>query len=329
MVDAGSLPLNVGYILLETIADADASTNAVRFLPDGRRMATGALDGCVRVYLTADWSLLATLRGHRKGVLAVEFLPTADNVLALCSDDLSIRIWQVDTGRCVRVLHRHTYHVTAIRFDSTGNVLVLGLADENITVWDVSHARPLKTLAAHLDPILLVALTPDNTIIVSASFDGLMRLFDAELGQCLKTLTYNSLSHGTATASTTDVVNFPILHVECSPNGRYILSSSLDGVIRLWNYMDNKVVKTYKFPGGPVSQQYCCGAKFVVSSAGSQLVVLGSDARGLLLWDVQSKRLVSVLPAAGAVLDVDDLDGGHLLACCSTEGRVYIYERNR
>ncbi|KAL7662468.1 Uncharacterized protein ABC855_g4715 [[Candida] zeylanoides] len=328
MVDAGSLPLNVGYTLLKTIADADASTNAVRFSPDGRRMATGASDGCVRVYSTADWSLLATLRGHRKGVSAVEFSPTAANVLASCSDDLSIRIWQVDAGRCVRVLHRHTYHITAIRFDSTGNVLVSGSADENITVWDVSHARPLKTLAAHSDPISSVALTPDNTIIVSASFDGLMRLFDAESGQCLKTLTYNSSSHGTATASTTDVVNFPISHVECSPNGRYILSSSLDGVIRLWNYMENKVVKTYKFPGEPICNQYCCGAKFVVGG-GSQLVVSGSDARGLLLWDVQSKRLVSVLPVAGAVLDVDDLDGGRLLACCSTEGRVYIYERNQ
>ena len=48
-----------------------------------------------------------------------------------------------------------------------------------------------------------------------------MRLFDLQTSQCLKTLTSTFGGHGTATASTNDVINFPIAKVELSPNGHF------------------------------------------------------------------------------------------------------------
>lgn len=143
-------------------------------------------------------------------------------------------------------IQKHTYHITTLKFVQKGNILISGSSDETITIWDITSNKILTTLAAHSDPVLSITLTPDDTIIISASYDGLMRLFDLETSQCLKTLTNSTSHYGTATASTNDVLNFPISKVEISPNGQFILSSSLDGKLRLWNYMENKVYKTYQ-----------------------------------------------------------------------------------
>lgn len=330
------------YSLKSSFVDSQQSTNTIRISPDGSKLATCSSDGSVRIYediLSKDGSppkLVTTLLGHSKGVSCIEFSPVNSNIIASCSDDLTIRIWSISKLKCVKILQKHTYHITTIKFNSKGNLLILGSADENITIWDVLNSKPIKTLAAHSDPISSIALTPDNSIIVSASYDGLMRLFDTELGQCLKTLTYNSSSYGTATALTNDVVNVPITNVECTPNGKYILSSSLDGTIRLWNYMDNKVVKTYVgVDGGKVCEKFSCGAKFITgTSHPNPLIVSGSDSSGVLIWDVQSKRIISRLdtptkesnPKPSTVLDIDVYDQGRILVSCTRDGTVQIYE---
>lgn len=307
-----------------------AAINTVKISPDGTKLAACSADATIKVFDISDGKLVCELAGHTKGISDVAFLPINSNILASCSDDLTIRIWSLTKQKCVRILKKHTYHVTVIRFTTKGNILVSGSADETITIWDLSNGKTLKTLAAHLDPVSSLSITPDNTIIVSASYDGLMRLFDLELGQCLKTLVYNSASHGTATASTSDVVNFPISNVEILPNGKYILSSSLDGKLRLWDYMDSRVLKTYLgVDNGPISELFSCGARFVTATE-RPLIVSGSDSSGLLFWDVQTKEIVHRQEFSAPVMSVDVLDGGREIVASTKDGmiRVFSLEEN-
>lgn len=340
------------YQLKTSFLDSKLSTNCIRISPDGTKLATCSSDCLIRVYDIKE--LLngignspvspLILAGHQKGVSCLEFSPINSNIIVSCSDDLTIRIWSIDSQKCVKILTKHTYHITTVKFNTKGNLLISGSADENITIWDVSNGKPIKTLAAHSDPILSLSLTPDDSIIISASYDGLMRLFDTNSGQCLKTLTINSSTHGTATALTNDVVNYPISNVECSPNGKYILSSSLDGTIRLWNYMNNKVVKTYTLVNDdivvvPICEKFSCGTRFITKNPTRSLIISGSDKSGIIIWDIQTKKIVSKLDthpeatktetANAAVLDLDIYDEGKLLVCCTRDGRVSIYEMNK
>lgn len=298
-----------------------APVNAVKVSPDGAVFATCCSNGLVRVHSIEDGSLLVTLAGHTRGVSDIAFSPTNSNILASALDDMSIRIWALDTGRCLHTLTKHTFHVTTLAFASRGNILISGSADETLVVWDLSSGRSLKTLAAHLDPVSLVCLTPDDSVIVSGSYDGLMRLFDLETGQCLKTLVCSS-SHGTATALTSDAVNLPISHVAMAPNGRFILNSSLDGKLRLWDYMNNRVVKTYAGPrGGPVCLRYNSGAALV---AEPPLVVSGSDRDGVLIWDLQLRQIVAQLQDGATILDVAVYK--RLLLTAAMDGSVTVYQ---
>lgn len=293
---------------------------------DSKRLAVASSCGTIWVYNLTDNTLCATLTGHSKGVSAIAFSPNDSSILASGSDDLSIRLWNVETQKCLRILKKHTYHVTTLQFNTKGNILVSGAADETIVVWDLAQGNSLRTLSAHSDPVSCISLSPDDSLIASASHDGLMRLFDTETGQCLKTLVYNSTSHGTATASTSDVVNLPISNILFSPNGKYVLSSSLDGIIRLWDYMGNKVVKTYLGPEGAfISKKYNSGACFITKTS-NPLVASGSDLLGLILWDLQSKKIVGRLDGDATIIDVATSDGGSILASCALTGTTNVYE---
>ncbi|CCE83795.1 Piso0_004383 [Millerozyma farinosa CBS 7064] len=328
---------NIGSVLRDLFTEKYSITpqhgvgiNTVKFSPDGKRLLTCSSDGRIEVYNVDDGKLLTTLRGHLKGVSDVTFSPIDYNIIASCSDDLTVRLWSISKGKCVKVLRKHTYHVTNVKFSRKGNILITASADETITIWDIMSGVSLKTLAAHSDPISSIALSPDSTLIASGSYDGLMRLFDLESGHCLKTLSFNT-SSGTATASTTDVLNSPISHVEFSPNGKYILSSSLDGYLRLWDYMDNKVMKTYSGPkedDSKVSTSHCCGSKFITRSS-SPLIISGSEKSGLLFWDVQTKEIVSQIKKTDTtILDVDVYDGGSLVAYCTIDGVISLLDMN-
>lgn len=302
--------------------------NAVKISPDKTMVASCSSKGIIRVYDLSSGNPVTTLTGHSKGVSDIAFSPLDSNTLASCSDDMTIILWSISKKKSIKVLKKHTYHITTIKFNSKGNLLISGAADESIVIWDLSSGKSLKTLAAHSDPVSCVCLTPDDTIIISASYDGLMRLFDTETGQCLKTLVYNSSSHGTATASTNDVVNFPISVVNVTPNGKYILSSSLDGKIRLWDYMNNKVVKTYTgIDNGLVNSKYNGGTCFV-TCAPDPIIVSGSETSGALFWNVQTKKIVFQLQPGATVLDVNVCDNGETLAVSTLQGDVDVYKMN-
>lgn len=313
------------YSTKYTIQDTKSPVNSVKICPNGTKFATASSDSIIRIYNLSDGSLVGELHGHTKGISDIAFSPINANILASCSDDFTIRLWSITKQKCIKIFKKHTYHVTTLKFISKGNLLISGSADETITIWDLTTGKSLKTLAAHSDPVSSLVLTPDDTLIVSASYDGLMRLFDLESGQCLKTLVYNSASHGTATASTNDVVNFPISAVEISPNGKYILSSSLDGKLRLWDYMGNKVIKTYLGNKKSVSEKYNCDARFITATT-EPTIVSGSDSSGLLFWDVQSKQIVFNLHSDAVVLGVALFNDGELLLSCDNKGAVTVYQ---
>lgn len=309
--------------------DSQALVNAVRISPDHQLLATCTSTGLIHIYDYASGKHKLTLKGHNKGISDIVFSTVDSSIIASCSDDLTVRIWSIVKGACIRILKKHTYHVSALCFNSKGNLLVSGAADETVVIWDLTTGRSLKTLAAHSDPVSSVCLTPDDTIIISASYDGLMRLFDLESGQCLKTLVYNSSSHGTATASTNDVVNFPISNVQVTPNGKYILSTSLYGKIRLWDYMSNKVMKTYTSNDTlkSICEKYNCSSCFITATP-EPLVSSGSDKAGVLFWSVQSKDIVYQLQAGETVLGIDSKDDGAELATCTLQGDVHVYDLN-
>jgi COMPASS component SWD3 len=154
-----------------------------------------------------------------------------------------------------------------------------------VTLWDLRTGGCLKTLAAHAEPVTGVDFNAEGTCLVSGSYDGLVRVWDVGMGQCLKTM----FAEGSPAVSC----------VKWSPNGRYVLVSSLDSTVRLWGVKSPScVVKTYR---GHRNERLCVSAAFVCVPAGKQqqqqqqCVVSGSEDGKVYLWGVQSRKVVQRL----------------------------------
>ena len=78
-------------------------------------------------------------------------------------------------------------------------------------------------------------------------------------------------------------------HIKFTPNSRFILCSTQDSTVRLWNTQASRCVKTYK---GHTNRTY---SLFVDFAPGGKQVVCGSEDCKVYLWDLQSRQIVQVL----------------------------------
>src|SRR6266545_3563712 len=79
-------------------------------------------------------------------------------------------------------------------------------------------------------------------------------------------------------------------HVKFSPNSMFVLASTQDSTIRLWNYQSSKCVKTYT---GHVNRTYCIPACLITTKG--KYVVSGSEDNKVYIWDLQSRKIMQVL----------------------------------
>jgi len=128
------------------------------------------------------------------------------------SDDKTLKVWELSTGKSLKTLKGHSNYVFCCNFNPQSNLIVSGSFDESVRIWDVRTGKCLKTLPAHSDPVSAVHFNRDGSLIVSSSYDGLCRIWDTASGQCLKTLI--------------DDDNPPVSFVKFSPNGKYILAAT-------------------------------------------------------------------------------------------------------
>ena len=215
------------------------SINAIAFSPDNRWLASGGKDNVIKIWDLTMGNILRTLYGHTSNVNALAVSPDG-KLLASGSGDINdqrdlgaftqggvvggsedntVRIWDVQTGKQLQVLRGSELPVGAVAFSSDGKVLAstgfFSNGTTSVVLWDAKTlTRRGRPLGGNDGEITSLAFDPGGQTLASAGHHGTVVLWDVETGHQLARL--NGHQDGA-------------LAVAFSPDGKLLASGGEDG----------------------------------------------------------------------------------------------------
>ena len=124
--------------------------------------------------------------GSHKKVISSGSVFVKDNRIISGSWDKTIKIWDINTGECLKTLEGHTDNVNSVFVKD--NLIISSSNDKTIKIWDINTGDCINTLKGHTSAVYSAVSVLDN-LIISSSEDKTIRIWDINTGDCLKTLT--------------------------------------------------------------------------------------------------------------------------------------------
>jgi WD40 repeat protein len=282
------------------------------FSPDGKYILIGTEEGDIEIECFSEWnhptkksievipfipegetyrSCNITLEGHSESVECAAFSPNGENVISGHGDG-TIKVWSLNTGKCVRVLGWGADGVSSVAYSPDGKyfvgagskmieeeriengvtVMYITSSPSDIKIFDAKTYDCVKTLKANDSGWQVsLAYSPDGKYIISSTGGKTIQMWDVEKGECVKTLE--------ASAGSVSCLAYSL-------DGKYIVSGSNqphsktpDNNVRIWNAETGKCIKTL--------EGHTKGVRSVAFSPDGKYVVSGSNDNTIKIWEIK------------------------------------------
>ena len=279
------------------------NVHSIAFSSDGRRLATASRDRTVKLYV-AGVAELSTLVEEQAALWCVAFSPD-DSVLAVGSEDGSVKLIDSASGRELHTLIGHSGPVYSVAFSLDGKSLATGSKDSTVKLWDTVKGIELKTLDGHSDAVYSLAFSPDGTMLASGSADRSVGVW-----YLLVDFERRSMwGHAGIVYS-----------VAFSPDSGMLASGARDNTISLQPLTDKS---------NPLSLTgHTDFVRSVAYSPDGTLVASGSGDNSVILWDAVTGGIVQILTGhARMVRSVAFSPDGRMLASASEDRTIILWEQ--
>lgn len=210
----------------------------LNFSGDGELLVSGSFDGKIKAVNVKNFQVFQVFQGHTDWVWGVDVSPDypavnsvdkkrllpslsspiyADKIqpkggfiegvlgfegriIASCSSDHTVKIWELSTGECIKTLEGHRDVVQTLAFCPTGSLIASGSADRTIRLWNLTEnadscrvelARNfVKVLHGHRQQISAIVFSIDGKSLASCDAESI-KVWDVESGECRYTFEGN------------------------------------------------------------------------------------------------------------------------------------------
>lgn len=141
--------------------------------------------------------------GHQKNVLDIKWNPFNDFEIASCSEDATVKIWDIpkqiltrSITTCRKELLGHARRVGLVEWHPTAaNILLSAGYDYKVMVWNLDTKEsvimnPVRTIHCHQDVILSMSFNADGSLIATSCKDRKIRVIDPRAATCLQESSY-------------------------------------------------------------------------------------------------------------------------------------------
>jgi hypothetical protein len=161
---------------------------------------------------------LRCFKGHGAPVYRLAFSPDGKRALS-ASDDRTICLWEVETGKELRRFKVHTSVLYGVAFSPDGKQVLSGSIDHTVRLWDLQTGKELRRFEGHNGLVSDVAISPDGKLMLSSGLqDHTMRLWDAQTGKELHRFTGHTNCVTTVVFSL-DGIRAVVARGNCHPAG--------------------------------------------------------------------------------------------------------------
>ncbi|XP_064637249.1 F-box/WD repeat-containing protein 7-like isoform X2 [Lineus longissimus] len=191
----------------------------------------------------------------------------ADNMVISGSTDRTLKVWNADTGQCLHTLYGHTSTVRCMHL--SGGVVVSGSRDATLRMWDIKTGQCQHVLMGHVAAVRCVQY--DGKRVVSGAYDYMVKVWDPDTETCIHTLQ----------GHTNRVYSLQF-------DGVHIVSGSLDTSIRVWDVEQGNCLHTL------VGHQSLTSGMELKDN----ILVSGNADSTVKVWDITTGQCLQTLQGA-------------------------------
>lgn len=225
-----------------------------------------AADEETRKKLPPGVKLVCTLRGHTGQIGRIAWSPDG-RMLASPSADQTIRLWNLESGKPLRILEGHAAPVVVAAFGLSGGILAAGCLGGSVNLWDSTDGTLLRSIRLPGNDFLGLAFDPGGRTLACTDFTGGVTLWDHTDGKLLRTLKHSRGMHS----------------LTFGPTGQTLLCGGRYGVLKVWDLKRDEPPRVLQ------GRQAGHIDALALDPAGRTLVTAAGE-RTLMLWDLASGR---------------------------------------
>ncbi len=307
----------------QVVLEHGSGVTSVVLSRDSTTLASGAVDGTVKLWDVNTHKNIAILEEHTGDISSVSFSPNG-MLLASGSVDGTVKLWDVNTHKNIATLKGHADPVISVVFSPDGTILASGASDGTIKLWDVETQKNITTFGEEDERgwSTPVSFSPDGTILASGARNGIIQLWDVETQKNIATFGAdpdNAWRHPDGVVS-----------VSFSPDGTTLAAGLQRGTIQLWDVATRTNITTFPSVSEAVSIPSIFAISFVpnafISFSPDGTLLASTIDEGVALWDTETSTHHTLFGHTDVVLSVSFSGDGSLLATGALDGTVRLWD---
>ncbi|MGL5132773.1 MAG: beta-propeller domain-containing protein, partial [Planktothrix sp.] len=302
-----------------------------------------------------NWQCVKTLIAHTWVIYGVAITPDGKNIVS-CSEDQTIKIWNLETGELEKTLIGHTGEVRAIAISSDGQMIVSGSSDKTVRLWNFDTGEQISIFITNESDVECVAIHSDNKMIgITHSYGKssyyarvMIKNIDTDkniyteshsvsVGVIINTVTFARSSPFLAyehpqgsiiianmnTGKTTRELKVPetsyrFLSLAFSSDGQILASGSGDNTIILWQPATGNIIRTLEGHSG--------GVYSVAITSDNKILVSGSEDQTIKLWEIETGEEICTLTGhTGIIYSIAISPDNQTIVSGSQDGTIKIW----
>ena len=280
---------------------------------DGTELFSGSDDGSIIYWNKEKGTIEKRMIGaHPAEVVALALHPKG-NLLASADQEGTLRLWNFPDFSLVREFREHFGKISVLRFNKLGDRLLSGAADGTVIVWDWDKEEMGFRLETG-KPVNDLDLHPDAQTLITASEESVIRFWNFRVGGALpekielespaNQVRFDKTGANVMASLQTGQIQIwqvgslfqweliqahdrPISDLALSPDGKRLLTASLDKTMKLWNLQSKSVEKNIDTKNHRVQS-------LEFSPIGTSFVTGGADGK-ILFWNLDKDEPSSEL----------------------------------